>query len=1549
MQDAHRSVGTSMTPHAIHILAVDDEPALCELTKSFLESSEAMEVDIACSVAEARTALGQKHYDVIVSDYQMPIEDGIRFLKSLRGKGDHIPFILFTGKGREDVVIEALNHGADSYLQKGGAPQAQFAELEHMIRTAVERRRAEHALIRLNECLVSLESDFSENLRRITSTGGELLNASFALYSQISNEELLQVASGKTRKGQQVRSSIKDSLCYEVVRRGANSLILEGLQQSPLAETVPSIRRLGISTFLSHVVRHQGRPLGMLCVGYTYPAKIAGMEQRLLGILAKAIEAEEERRLATQRIERSESKYRGFFENIRTPMAIYRYVLDENGEVIHWILEDTNASGLELMGRSSIEEVRGKNELELFSAQDREVRLPLINEVKANRGPIVQETHFAWNKRTYISLIYCFDDEHFVNAVTDITDRVHMENALKESSAKYQTLLRTLPVGVTISDKNGNIIDSNEMAERLLGLSMEEQKRRKIAGEEWSVVRPDCTPMPPAEFASVRALKEGRTVANVEMGLKHDEKVTWINVTAAPVPIEDFGVTITYSDISERKQMEDALRESEKRYRLIFENMLNGMAYCKMLFDEEGRPEDFIYLEVNRKFELLTRLKDVVGRKVTEIIPDVKESSPELFEAYGRVASTGKPERFETYLQSLDSWLDISVYSPQRGLFIAIFDNITERKRAELAVRESEERSLLLIENIRDPFMITDFNGSIHYANQALSLLLGVMPDTDPDELDLMGNMHPSSMERLLSDLQQIKDTDGPLNVEYELANGSQGKKNVEGIGRRVHWDGNRRCLLILRDVTRAKRTERLLEAHLRLSECSQNTSLDELLQKALDEAEDLTDSTIGFLHFVDDDQEKLQLQMWSTNTIKRMCTAEGKGQHYRISMAGVWVDCVRARRPVIHNDIAGLLHRKGFPAGHAAVRRELVVPVMRNGKVKAILGVGNKETDYDDADVDIVRDLADLVWDITERKRIEDELRKLARAAENSPACIVITDLNGSIEWINPKFTSLTGYTLEEAKGQNPRILKSGETPKEEYQRMYQILLGGGTWHGEFHNKKKNGELYWESVSIAPIFDDAGKIAHFIASKEDITERKRVEEALREREETNRIHIENSFDVIFTLDSNGSFVFLSPAWERHFGHPIADALGKSFSLFIHPDDIAPLTGFLSHILSTRQSETSPAYRVKHAKGTWLWFIANCSTYVDTEGELRLIGVGHDITELKAAEEAQRQNEETLRLVVDAAPFPLMITDVDGTYILDANERATTYFGLELAQGQTLRDLFMRESELQKMMETAVDQGFVDDMEVTIQVKGRDSRHAMVSMRSMHHLGDERWIIATYDITERYAMEKALQQASEKLSMLNSITRHDVVNQMLALSGYIELCKHKEKDATLLTYLDKMARATDNVQKQINFTKEYQDVGVRAPAWASPGRQTADAFAMLHPAGMDLEDDTKGVEVLADPLAEKVPYNLIDNSMRHGEHVSYIKLSAEQRGDAVLLVYEDNGVGISAEDKKRLFEKGFGKNTGFGLFLTREILAITGITITETGKAGEGVRFEMMV
>jgi PAS domain S-box-containing protein len=323
----------------------------------------------------------------------------------------------------------------------------------------------------------------------------------------------------------------------------------------------------------------------------------------------------------------------------------------------------------------------------------------------------------------------------------------------------------------------------------------------------------------------------------------------------------------------------------------------------------------------------------------------------------------------------------------------------------------------------------------------------------------------------------------------------------------------SRMVLVCVEDITTHRRADKIIHLRLELFEFAADHSLEALMQKALDEIGEITNSPIGFYHFVETDQKTLSLQAWSTRTLQEFCQAEGRGLHYDIDQAGVWVDCVHQRQPVIHNDYAALSHRKGMPPGHAEVKRELVVPTMRNGRIVSILGVGNKPSDYDEKDVKLVAYAADVIWSIIERKRDEEqlqgyqqqleaqnlELRKLSLAIEQSGSIIVITDTDGNIQYVNPRFEETTGYTSSEALGQNPRILKSGEQDAEYYKVLWDTISSGQIWRGEFHNRRKDGTLYWESATIAPVHNSAGQITSYIAIKEDITEHRQAEEALRQ------------------------------------------------------------------------------------------------------------------------------------------------------------------------------------------------------------------------------------------------------------------------------------------------------------------------------------------------------------------------------------------------------------------------------------------------------------------
>ena len=195
--------------------------------------------------------------------------------------------------------------------------------------------------------------------------------------------------------------------------------------------------------------------------------------------------------------------------------------------------------------------------------------------------------------------------------------------------------------------------------------------------------------------------------------------------------------------------------------------------------------------------------------------------------------------------------------------------------------------------------------------------------------------------------------------------------------------------------------------------------------------------------------------------------------------------------------------------------KAELCLPIIIGQETVGVLDIQSLDYGaFDDGDVVAIEALADRIAvaidnarlydslhvELAERQQREDQLRQLSRAVEQSPATIVITDLDGRIEYVNPQFSKVTGYSFDEVLEENPRLLKSGHTTPAEYEILWETITNGREWHGEFHNRKKNGELYWESASISPIIDDNGVTTHYLAVKEDITARKQMENALQRR-----------------------------------------------------------------------------------------------------------------------------------------------------------------------------------------------------------------------------------------------------------------------------------------------------------------------------------------------------------------------------------------------------------------------------------------------------------------
>jgi len=214
------------------------------------------------------------------------------------------------------------------------------------------------------------------------------------------------------------------------------------------------------------------------------------------------------------------------------------------------------------------------------------------------------------------------------------------------------------------------------------------------------------------------------------------------------------------------------------------------------------------------------------------------------------------------------------------------------------------------------------------------------------------------------------------------------------------------------------------------------------------------------------------------------------------------------------------------------------------------------------------------------------------------------------------------------------------------------------------------------------------------------------------------------------------------------------------------------------------------------------------------------------------------------------------------------------------------------------------------------------------------------------DITEHKQVEVTLAQANRQLLQLNSITRHDVLNKVSFILGYLAMARKNSPDPATFLLIGKLESATLAIQTQIMFTGLYQELGTHEPQWHDLDKILPRSHI---PPYISMTADVEGIFVFADPMFERVFFNLLDNSIRHSQKGEGIRMSSAQMENGLMITWEDDGVGIPVDEKERIFHRGFGKNTGLGLFFVREILSMTGITIKETGDPYIGARFEIMV
>lgn len=414
-------------------------------------------------------------------------------------------------------------------------------------------------------------------------------------------------------------------------------------------------------------------------------------------------------------------------------------------------------------------------------------------------------------------------------------------------------------------------------------------------------------------------------------------------------------------------------------------------------------------------------------------------------------------------------------------------------------------------------------------------------------------------------------------------------------------------------------------------------------------------------------------------------------------------------------------------------------------------------------------------VQDVTERRRAEMELRKLTVAVEQSPATIVITDVEGRIEYVNPKFTQLTGYTFDEVVGKNPRVMKSGKTPPEEYKRLWDTITSGGEWRGEFCNRKKNGDCYWERAVIAPIMDADAAIVNFIAVKEDITRQKQMEEKLRTSEQRYRLFADNASDLMWTLDLRGRFTYVSPSIRRLLGYTADEMAEMTFEQIIAPTSFPLLRKALEDGLAQKRAGrrmTDGVLELQYVRkdGAHIWCETTYSGMYDpTSMMIGFQGVTRNITDRKLAEQERENAAAMVQDLYERAPCGYHSLDGNGVFIR-INETELSWLGYtreDLVGRKAFSELLTPESaeRFRQVFPAFKERGWVRDLEFTLVRKDGTMMPILLNSTAVRDSAGNFVMSRTtiFDNTDRKRAELALLESEQRHRTLFNESRDAMV------------------------------------------------------------------------------------------------------------------------------------------------------------------------------------------
>lgn len=1508
----------------IPILCVDDEPALLEVTKISLEMSGEFHVDTCLSAEEALGRLGTASYEAIISDYQMPGMDGIGFLNVLRERFPHMPFILFTGKGREEVAIGALNSGADFYLQKGGEPKSQFAELKSKVMQLVRRRAAEKALAESQERYRDLIENIDDVPYIVDASG--ILTYIGPTISQFgfSAPDLI----GKPAMGEYIIPEDLPGIQkqFDAIRAG---------------NAEPYIFRLRSPSGTIFWIRGSGRPVHE-------NGTFAGIQGIVTDITALK-EAEEA-------LKASEGHYRGIYAN--APMGIFHSTRE--GELL-----DANPAFARMFGYDSIEDmvvtVNREGGTTILYA-DPEERPGYIRQVTGSGAWQTFEVQFRKKDGSFFISTLTFRmntgpgvREELEGFVVDVTENRKAQARIAASERRYRNVFESASDAMLVTDQGtGAILDANRAALSLYGYTPDELRGMKYP--DLAAAAPDPGAPLPEGFVPVlyHRKKEG-TVFPVE-------------VTESMYPRKNRTISIvSVRDVTGRKETEDRLLATRRMYVVLsrvsaaivrvrdLETLLKEI--CRIAVEDGHFRMAWIGL-IDREKQLISPVAHAGHEDgylaALRIPPD---ASPEWSGLAGSAFQSGvhivtadiatdprmEPWRGEAMKRGYRSSAAfpfslhgevvgvINLYAGEPGSFteteialmseiagnvsfaLGLLDEQARRARAEKALAGSEEHARFLASILQmssQPFFVGYPDGRFGVMNPAFPDLLGYT-EAEMTDLSWKDLTLPESAEAEAAELDGLAATGVPRRYEKEFIRKDGSRVPVEIFAHRaLDSGGNLRYFSsFVTDVTERRRVLLALEKARRewktIFSAIGNPAL------ILDPSQTILEANDTVLRLTGKTREELRtLKCWEVFHGPRVSAPPDGCPFVRMKETG--------RFETSSMEVQA-------PGGTYLVS---CTPIMDEaGRLERVIHIAT---------------------DITPLKRAEQALAdseaRYHAIFENSTDAVVL--MNGTIVDCNPAAERLWGRPRDRIIGHDPvefaPPVQPDGTESEDAAATYNLAAyEWGTQFFPWQYRNADGRLLDCDVSLSRV-TVAGE-RRLIAIIRDVTARRHAEEEIEKSEQTLRMITDSVSDMVWLLDLDLTPVFINPSVARLRGYTLEELEQVPLVSRLAPESAAVLLAMRDELVQKAEKERKRPEPVIlelefcRKDGSTFWSENSFTLICDDEGTpVRILGVGRDMTE-------RRQLENQIRRL---ASFP----ELNPEPVLEINpDRDITY-----ANPACL-------SWLEKLNMPGNPAAFLPEDTGAIIASLKASRSGIVSREvavGEAVFGESFTLspggltvrIYAHDITSRFRENSAFARANRKLHLLTGITRHDIRNRLTAVLGYLELAKSSTADPALLEYLSRAEIAAVAIRHQIEYTKEYENLGSSAPQWHDLSSLIMAAGSQMDLHGVTVENGVTGVSIYADPLFVRIIHHLIDNALRHGgPQLTRVRFTGSMTENGYVLVCDDDGTGVPKKDKAAIFRRVVTGDTKMGLFLMQEILALTMITVRETGEPEKGARFEMTV